>query len=88
MLSIWILIEVFFNAIMQSFFPAMTKIVGTLGPRSRSVEIIARCLDAGMSGILLSQLLLLVVLVLKLNALHVVHMDLIFCPLSAVDNKM
>lgn len=34
----------------QSFFPAMTKIVGTLGPRSRSVEIISGCLKAGMSG--------------------------------------
>ncbi|OAY83135.1 Pyruvate kinase 1, cytosolic [Ananas comosus] len=32
-----------------SFFPAMTKIVGTLGPRSRSVEIISACLKAGMS---------------------------------------
>ncbi|RRT66673.1 hypothetical protein B296_00015081 [Ensete ventricosum] len=33
-----------------SFFPAMTKIVGTLGPRSRSVEVISACLKAGMSG--------------------------------------
>ncbi|KAL2250715.1 UNVERIFIED_CONTAM: Pyruvate kinase 1, cytosolic [Sesamum indicum] len=32
-----------------SFFPAMTKIVGTLGPRSRSVEVISACLKAGMS---------------------------------------
>ncbi|GER55862.1 major facilitator superfamily protein [Striga asiatica] len=32
-----------------SFFPAMTKIVGTLGPRSRSVEVISSCLKAGMS---------------------------------------
>ncbi|PSR98485.1 Pyruvate kinase [Actinidia chinensis var. chinensis] len=32
-----------------SFFPAMTKIVGTLGPRSRSVEVISGCLQAGMS---------------------------------------
>ncbi|KAJ9553743.1 hypothetical protein OSB04_017788 [Centaurea solstitialis] len=32
-----------------SFFPAMTKIVGTLGPRSRSVETISSCLIAGMS---------------------------------------
>ncbi|KAK6933489.1 Pyruvate kinase, C-terminal [Dillenia turbinata] len=30
-------------------FPAMTKIVGTLGPKSRSVEIISGCLKAGMS---------------------------------------
>ncbi|KAG6765136.1 hypothetical protein POTOM_029154 [Populus tomentosa] len=32
-----------------SFFPAMSKIVGTLGPQSRSVEIISNCLKAGMS---------------------------------------
>nr|GEU30240.1 pyruvate kinase 1, cytosolic-like [Tanacetum cinerariifolium] len=32
-----------------TFFPAMTKIVGTLGPKSRSVEIISNCLNAGMS---------------------------------------
>ncbi|KAM0978643.1 hypothetical protein ACFX13_014848 [Malus domestica] len=32
-----------------TFFPAMTKIVGTLGPKSRSVEVIASCLNAGMS---------------------------------------
>ncbi|GLT93286.1 hypothetical protein SLE2022_110870 [Rubroshorea leprosula] len=32
-----------------TFFPAMTKIVGTLGPKSRSVEIISGCLKAGMS---------------------------------------
>ncbi|KAH7547796.1 hypothetical protein ACOSP7_032970 [Xanthoceras sorbifolium] len=32
-----------------SFFPAMTKIVGTLGSKSSSVEIISRCLNAGMS---------------------------------------
>lgn len=28
----------------------MTKIVGTLGPKSRSVEDISACLKAGMSG--------------------------------------
>ncbi|RRT64794.1 hypothetical protein B296_00033035 [Ensete ventricosum] len=28
----------------------MTKIVGTLGPKSRSVEVITACLKAGMSG--------------------------------------
>ena len=39
--------------VVQSFFPAMTKIVGTLGPRSRSVELISGCLKAGMSGILI-----------------------------------
>ncbi|KAG6412093.1 hypothetical protein SASPL_124760 [Salvia splendens] len=32
-----------------SFFPAMTKIVGTLGPRSKSVEVISSCLKTGMS---------------------------------------
>ncbi|KAI4302284.1 hypothetical protein MLD38_038057 [Melastoma candidum] len=32
-----------------SFFPAMTKIVGTLGPRSCSVDTISSCLKAGMS---------------------------------------
>ncbi|KAL6211479.1 hypothetical protein ACLB2K_016705 [Fragaria x ananassa] len=32
-----------------SFFPTMTKIVGTLGPKSRSVEVISSCLNAGMS---------------------------------------
>ncbi|XP_012831863.1 PREDICTED: pyruvate kinase, cytosolic isozyme-like isoform X1 [Erythranthe guttata] len=33
----------------SSFFPAMAKIVGTLGPRSRSVAVISACLKAGMS---------------------------------------
>ncbi|KAJ9159849.1 hypothetical protein P3X46_025311 [Hevea brasiliensis] len=33
----------------STFFPAMTKIVGTLGPKSRTVEIISGCLNAGMS---------------------------------------
>ncbi|KAF8021847.1 hypothetical protein BT93_G2097 [Corymbia citriodora subsp. variegata] len=32
-----------------TFFPAMTKIVGTLGARSRSADIISSCLKAGMS---------------------------------------
>ncbi|XP_072970944.1 pyruvate kinase 1, cytosolic [Typha angustifolia] len=32
-----------------NFFPAMTKIVGTLGPKSRSVQVISACLKAGMS---------------------------------------
>ncbi|KAK9093144.1 hypothetical protein Syun_028055 [Stephania yunnanensis] len=31
------------------FFPAITKIVGTLGPKSRSVEVISECLKSGMS---------------------------------------
>ena len=44
-------IRCFLFFVSQSFFPAMTKIVGTLGPRSRSVEIISGCLKAGMSGI-------------------------------------
>ncbi|XP_072088540.1 pyruvate kinase 1, cytosolic isoform X3 [Arachis hypogaea] len=34
---------------LQCFFPAMTKIVGTLGPKSRSVDVISQCLEAGMS---------------------------------------
>ncbi|PKU79541.1 pyruvate kinase 1, cytosolic [Dendrobium catenatum] len=33
----------------SSFFPSMTKIVGTLGPKSRSVEVISACLKVGMS---------------------------------------
>ncbi|GAB4836325.1 hypothetical protein Ancab_001240 [Ancistrocladus abbreviatus] len=33
----------------SSFFPSMTKIVGTLGPKSRSVDTISSCLKAGMS---------------------------------------
>ncbi|KAI4346427.1 hypothetical protein L6164_007323 [Bauhinia variegata] len=32
-----------------SYFPAMTKIIGTLGPKSRSADTISRCLNAGMS---------------------------------------
>ena len=28
----------------------MTKIVGTLGPKSRTVDTISACLKAGMSG--------------------------------------
>jgi len=32
-----------------NFFPAMTKIVGTLGPKSRSVDTISSCLKSGMS---------------------------------------
>jgi hypothetical protein len=35
----------------QKVFPSLTKIVGTLGPRSRSVEVIEECLTAGMSGL-------------------------------------
>ncbi|GJX72630.1 pyruvate kinase 1, cytosolic-like protein [Tanacetum coccineum] len=31
------------------YFPSMTKIVGTLGPKSRSVDVISKCLMAGMS---------------------------------------
>ncbi|KAL4018606.1 hypothetical protein IC575_022206 [Cucumis melo] len=34
----------------SSFFPTRTKIVGTLGPNSRSVQVISACLTAGMSG--------------------------------------
>ncbi|KAK6942193.1 Pyruvate kinase, C-terminal [Dillenia turbinata] len=32
-----------------SFLPSLTKIVGTLGPKSRSIETIEACLRAGMS---------------------------------------
>lgn len=32
-----------------SFLPSLTKIVGTLGPKSRSVEVIESCLKAGLS---------------------------------------
>ncbi|XP_058089723.1 pyruvate kinase 1, cytosolic-like isoform X2 [Magnolia sinica] len=32
-----------------TFFPSLTKIVGTLGPKSRSVEVLEECLKAGMS---------------------------------------
>ncbi|XP_072979155.1 pyruvate kinase 1, cytosolic-like [Typha angustifolia] len=31
------------------FFPAMTKIIATLGPQSRSVDVLSACLRAGMS---------------------------------------
>ncbi|KAJ4775650.1 Pyruvate kinase [Rhynchospora pubera] len=34
---------------MQSFFPALTKIIATLGEKSRSVEVLAASLRAGMS---------------------------------------
>ncbi|XP_073099533.1 pyruvate kinase 1, cytosolic isoform X1 [Elaeis guineensis] len=33
----------------EKYFPSLTKIVGTLGPKSRSVETIEACLVAGMS---------------------------------------
>ncbi|KAL6987262.1 pyruvate kinase [Sarracenia purpurea var. burkii] len=32
-----------------SFLPSLTKVVGTLGPNSRSIEVIEACLRAGMS---------------------------------------
>ena len=37
-------------ASVQKVFPSLTKIVGTLGPKSHSVEVIQGCLTAGMSG--------------------------------------
>lgn len=40
-----------FSIKFQNFFPSLTKIVGTLGPRSRSVETLEACLKAGMSGL-------------------------------------
>ena len=48
---------IFKHRCLQNFFPAMTKIVGTLGPKSRTVEIISGCLKAGMSGILSASLI-------------------------------
>ncbi|OVA17880.1 Pyruvate kinase [Macleaya cordata] len=33
----------------STFYSAMTRIVGTLGPKSRSVEVLSGCLNAGMS---------------------------------------
>lgn len=38
-------------ALVQKVFPSLTKIVGTLGPNSHSVEVIEECLTAGMSGL-------------------------------------
>jgi pyruvate kinase len=32
----------------ENFFPTMTKIIGTLGPQSRSVKVIKGFLKAGM----------------------------------------
>lgn len=55
----WLTLLIFwYECILQTFFPAMTKIVGTLGPKSRSVEIISGCLKAGMSGIAFFSLML------------------------------
>lgn len=31
----------------------MTKIVGTLGPKSQSIETLSACLEAGMSGMIM-----------------------------------
>jgi hypothetical protein len=41
----------------QKVFPSLTKIVGTLGPKSHSVEVIQECLTAGMSGLSSTSLL-------------------------------
>lgn len=38
-------------ALLQKVFPSLTKIVGTLGPNSHSVQVIEECLTAGMSGL-------------------------------------
>jgi hypothetical protein len=35
---------------MQSFFPALTKIIATLGETSSSVKVLSESLRAGMSG--------------------------------------
>ncbi|KAG8386818.1 hypothetical protein BUALT_Bualt03G0188400 [Buddleja alternifolia] len=37
-----------YELVNANFFPAVTKIGGTLGPRSRSVEVISDCLKAEM----------------------------------------
>ncbi|XP_039118695.1 pyruvate kinase 2, cytosolic-like, partial [Dioscorea cayenensis subsp. rotundata] len=37
------------KSLKPGFFSSLTKIVGTLGPKSRSVEVIEACLTAGMS---------------------------------------
>ncbi|KAF9608199.1 hypothetical protein IFM89_007821 [Coptis chinensis] len=39
--------------VVQNFFPAITKIVWTLGPKSRYVEVISGCLKAGMSSMII-----------------------------------
>ncbi|KAG8390848.1 hypothetical protein BUALT_Bualt01G0126100 [Buddleja alternifolia] len=46
---IWISVSNIWCDWLQNFFPAVTKIWGTLDPRSRSVEVISDCLKAGMS---------------------------------------
>ena len=63
--SFFFLFVCFFKFILhfQSFFPAMTKIVGTLGPKSQSVEVISACLKAGMSGIYVSSFCFVAVLI-------------------------
>lgn len=38
------------SCVLQKVFPSLTKIVGTLGPNSHSVEVIQECLTAGMAG--------------------------------------
>ncbi|KAA0036916.1 pyruvate kinase 2, cytosolic-like [Cucumis melo var. makuwa] len=37
--------------LMKRFFPTMTKIVGTVGPNSRSVQVISACFTAAMLGL-------------------------------------
>lgn len=61
----------------------MTKIVGTLGPKSRSVDTISRCLDAGMSGTLPLQPLITHDPCLKID-----HISLTDSSLSVKDSKM
>ncbi|PIA48156.1 hypothetical protein AQUCO_01400620v1 [Aquilegia coerulea] len=34
---------------METFLPSLTKVVGTLGPKSRSVDVLEACLKAGLS---------------------------------------
>ena len=39
-----------FSSILQDDSPSLTKVMVTLGPKSRSVDTIEACLKAGMSG--------------------------------------
>lgn len=66
----------------------MTKIVGTLGPKSRSVDTISRCLNAGMSGILPLQPLIVCDLCSNIDLSFFFHIDLTVSPLSVKDRKM
>lgn len=59
LLMLWALQSLFFKILsnkfsfneLQKFFPSLTKIVATLGAKSRSVETLEQCLKAGMAGL-------------------------------------